>query len=78
VPAAHERFEAALALATEQEFVDLVPFGMILHGWTLAAQGHDAEGIAQMRQGLAAQQAMRRILSLPLHLLLLAAAYGNS
>ena len=55
----HELAEAAITLATEQEFPHWVVYGTILRGWALAAQGQREEGIAQMRQGLAAQRTLR-------------------
>jgi predicted ATPase len=78
VQAAHARFEAALALATEQGFVEWVPITMNQWGGTLAAQGHYEEGIAQMRQGIAALQATQTRMTLPGLLARLAEAYGNS
>jgi tetratricopeptide (TPR) repeat protein len=78
VQAAHERFEAALALATEHGLVEWVPVNMIQRGGTLAAQGHYEVGIAQMRQGIAALQATQTRMALPLLLSHLAKAYGNS
>ena len=55
--AAQQAAEAFMTLATEQGFADLLARGMILRGWALAASGQGTEGIAQMRQGLAALQA---------------------
>ena len=78
VQAAHERFEAALALATEHGFVEWLPITMNQRGWTLAAQGHYEAGIAQMRQGIAALQATQTRMGLPRLLARLAEAYGNS
>ena len=78
VQAAHARFEAALALATEHGFVEWVPITMNQRGGTLAAQGHSEEGIAQMRQGIAALQATQTRMALPRLLARLAEAYGNS
>jgi DNA-binding winged helix-turn-helix (wHTH) protein/predicted ATPase len=75
VQAAHTRYEAALALATEHGFVEWVPIIMNERGGTLAALGHSAAGITQMRQGIATLQT-RRIL--PGLLARLAEAYGNS
>src|SRR5262249_51050838 len=49
--------EALLALATEQGFAQYVARGTYLRGWALAMQGQAEEGIAQLRQGLAALQA---------------------
>ena len=78
VQAAHARFEAALALATEHGLVEWVPIAMNQRGGTLAAQGHYEEGIAQMRQGIAALQATQTRMALPRLLARLAEAYGNS
>jgi predicted ATPase len=78
VQAAHARFEAALALATEHGFVEWVPISMNERGGMLAAQGHYEEGIAQMRQGIAAMQATQTRMQLPRLLSRLAEAYGNS
>ncbi len=41
-------------LCTEQGFSYWLAYGTILWGWALAEQGQREEGIAQMRQGLAA------------------------
>ena len=49
--------EALIALATEQGFANDWRMGTILWGWALSGQGQGAEGIAQIRQGLAALQA---------------------
>ena len=46
-----------MALATEQGFPLWVALGTILRGWALAMQGQGEEGMAQMRQGLAAWRA---------------------
>ena len=43
-----------LRSATEQGFPFWLALGTILRGWALAEQGQGEEGIAQMRQGLAA------------------------
>jgi predicted ATPase len=49
----------------------------VLRGWALAEQGQGAEGIAQIRQGLAAWQAMGEALYQPRFRALLAEIYGN-
>ncbi len=51
--------------------------GRILQGWGLAEQGRGAEGIAQMREGLAAWHAMGAELGRPYYLGLLAEAYAR-
>jgi predicted ATPase len=54
---AHERAEAAIALSQEQGFMQFLADATILRGWALAEQGQVAEGLAQLRQGVAAWQA---------------------
>jgi predicted ATPase len=51
------RAEAALTLATEQEFLELLARTTPLRGWALAAGGHAAEGGVQLQQGVAAYHA---------------------
>ncbi|NIV37992.1 MAG: hypothetical protein GWN58_53830, partial [Anaerolineae bacterium] len=51
--------EAAVALSTEHGFPFWLAMGTFLQGWALVEQGRVEEGIAQMRQGLAAWQATR-------------------
>ena len=46
-------------------------------GWALAVQGQGAEGIVQIRQGLAAYRATGAELLCPYFLALLAEAYGS-
>jgi predicted ATPase len=58
VPAVYEQAEAAVALATEQGFPQWVAAGTSLHGWALAMQGQGAAGMAQIRQGIAADRAI--------------------
>jgi predicted ATPase len=56
--AAQERAEAAMTLATEQGFAEWLGAGSVLRGWVLVEQGQGEEGIAQMRHGLTAFQAV--------------------
>ncbi len=76
--AAQERAEAIIALSTDQEFPFWEAWGTILRGSTLAEQGQSAEGIAQIRQGIAAWRAMGAELQLPYYLALLVEAYGKA
>jgi predicted ATPase len=69
--------EAGLALATEYGFARYVVLAAIHLGMALAAQGQAAEGIVQMRQGLAALRAIGVGSSMPIFLPQLAAAYGQ-
>ncbi len=50
----------------------------IVRGWALAAQGQEEEGIAQMRQGLAAYRATGSELARTCFLALLAEVYGKA
>jgi DNA-binding winged helix-turn-helix (wHTH) protein/predicted ATPase len=49
-----EQANASLVLSTEHGFPYLMAVGTILQGWGLARVGQAAEGIARMREGLAA------------------------
>jgi predicted ATPase len=75
--AAQERAEAVIALSIEQGFVQQSAEGTMFRGWVLAEQGQIEEGIAQMRQGLAAYRATGTELERPYWLALLAEAYGK-
>ncbi|MBI3800081.1 MAG: AAA family ATPase [Deltaproteobacteria bacterium] len=55
--AAQEQTEAAMTLSTEQGLPFWLAWGTIVRGWALAEQGQEQEGIAQIRQGLAAYRA---------------------
>jgi TOMM system kinase/cyclase fusion protein len=76
--AAHERAAALIALATDQGFPFWDSWGTVLRGWALAEQGQCAEGIAQLRQGIAAWRATGAALQLPYYLALLVEAYGKA
>ena len=65
VPAVHEQAEAAVALSTEQGFPLWVALGTSLRGWALAMQGQGEEGMAQVRQGIAAWRATGAALVVP-------------
>jgi TOMM system kinase/cyclase fusion protein len=72
-----EQAQALMALSREQGFTQRLATGTILWGWALTAQGQREEGVAQMRQGLAAFQATGAALAQPYYLALLAEAYGE-
>jgi predicted ATPase len=57
VPAVLKHADAAVTLSTEQGFPFWAAAGMIYRGWALAMQGQGEEGLAQVRQGLAAYRA---------------------
>jgi predicted ATPase/class 3 adenylate cyclase len=72
-----ERAEAEVALSTEQGFPLWLPWGIIFGGRVLAEQGQGEEGIAQMRQGVTAFEAIQSRLLRPYCLALLAEAHGR-
>lgn len=72
-----ERTEEVIALAREQGFVPALADATVLRGWVLAAQGRGEEGIAQIREGLAAYQALGAKPAWTYYLALLAEAYGK-
>jgi predicted ATPase len=67
--------EALVALASEYGFAQRLAHGTILLGCALALCGQGAEGIAHMRQGLAAGRATGAKLGEQLYLCLLAEVY---
>jgi predicted ATPase/class 3 adenylate cyclase len=72
VPATYEHAEAAVALSTEQGFTQWLAMGTSLRGWALAMQGQGEEGLAQVRQGIAAYRATGAALWVPYFCTLLA------
>jgi predicted ATPase len=70
------RAEAVIALATEQGFAIWIAMGPILRGWALAEQGQAADGLAEIRQGLAAWQAIGSQIR-AVDLALLVSVYGQ-
>jgi predicted ATPase len=48
--------EAAINLSSEGEFAQWMAEGTIFRGWALVQQGQEAEGISELRSGLAAWQ----------------------
>src|SRR5262249_44223792 len=75
--ATQARAEALCVLAKEQEFAFLLAVGTMHRGWALAEQGQSSEGIAQLRDGLAAYRATGAEVDRPYLLALLAQAYGQ-
>jgi predicted ATPase len=74
---AESREDAVMALSAERELSYWSWFASIIRGWAVAEQERGAEGIAQIREGLAAVRAGGTELSLPWGLALLAEALGN-
>ena len=75
--ATHARAEALHALSRTQGFAAYVVQGTLLRGWAVAMQGHGAEGMAQLQEGLAANRARQEALMRPYWLTLLADVYGQ-
>jgi class 3 adenylate cyclase/predicted ATPase len=65
MPAVHAQAEAAVALSTEQGFPLWAAWGTSLRGWALAMQDQGAEGMTQIRQGIAARRATGSTLYIP-------------
>src|SRR5262249_6771304 len=74
--AARQRTEALLEAETLQGFALWVAAGTVLHGWALARLGRQAEGVAQLRQGIDAFRSTGAECHRPYHLALLAEALG--
>ncbi len=66
-----------MTLATAQGNALRLAQGTVLHGWALVAQGQEEAGIAEMRQGLAAELATGSKAYQHYFLGLLAEAYGE-
>ena len=77
VPAVYEHAEAAVALSTEQGFPLWRAMGTSMRGWALAMQGQGEEGMAQVRQGVAAWRATGAALFVPCFCTLLAEASAH-
>jgi predicted ATPase len=70
--------EALISLTAEHGLSQHRAHGMILRGWALAAEGKEEEGIALMREGLAALRVTGAELSRPWFMAMLAEGYGMS
>jgi class 3 adenylate cyclase/predicted ATPase/DNA-binding IscR family transcriptional regulator len=75
---AAEHAEAMVVLSAEQGFAERLLWGTFFRGEALAEQGTTDEGIAQMRDALAAMPSRGRNLDRPSFLATLAAAYGKA
>ena len=75
--AVHEHVETLMALSREQEFAQWLAWGAMLRGWVLVEQGQGVEGMAHMRQGLEAFDAIGAALGRPYWLALLGEAWGK-
>jgi class 3 adenylate cyclase/predicted ATPase len=77
LPGAREQAEATIVLATEQGLPLYRAAGMVISGWTFV-DGEAEEGIAKIRQGLAAYAATGAEMWSPYFLGLLAEALGRA
>jgi adenylate cyclase len=75
---AREHAEAVISLTTEQGIPFFLALATIVRGWALGAQGDGEAGIAEIRQGLAAQRATGSAECHTYWLALLAEAYGKT
>jgi predicted ATPase len=78
VRAARETAEGVIALAAEHGLIDWLAWATALGGWAMAEQGHNEEGIALIREGLAVNRARAAELNRPYVLTLLAEACGET
>ena len=78
VDATQARTEAAIQLATSQEFPIWKIMSEILRGWGCAMQGQSTEGILIMQKGIDSWQTAGAEISLSYFLALLAEVYGKS
>jgi predicted ATPase len=77
-PMAAKHAEAMVALSAEQGFAHMLLLGTFSRGWALAEQGRAGEGIAQMRDALAALPSIGYELGRPAYLAWLAVAYSKA
>jgi predicted ATPase len=77
-PMAAEHAEATVALSAEQGFADWLLLGTLFRGQALVGQERTDEGIAQMRDTLAALPSIGFEITRPYFLVTLAAAYGKA
>ena len=75
--AAREQAEAAMTLASDQGFSNILAWGTYVRGWTLTEQGQAEEGIPQIRQGIMALHASGTEIAWPYQGTLLADAYRH-
>ncbi len=78
IQATQRQTEEMIALSREQGYLAMEPLGTVMQGGVLAEQGQVEEGIAKLRQGVAAFRAARAERGLPYYLALLALAYAKA
>jgi predicted ATPase len=75
LPECQAAAERAISIGERGGYPMWVAIGKLTRGWAMAQQGQSAEGIAQLREGLAGWQATGARLALPYQRTLLADAY---
>ena len=70
--------EALIKLATEREFAQWTPWGLVMRGWAMTQGGRLSEGIHEIREGVAAFRATGADVMVPYFLGLLAEGYLKS
>ena len=75
-PAARDQADAAITVATAQNFALARATGLIMRGWAIAVQEHSTEGLVQIRQGLDMYRSTGAEYQRPHYLTLLAEASG--
>lgn len=75
VQAAQEKNKPVIDLSQEYGFDLVLASGLSMYGWALVKQNQWAEGVQQLRQGVAAERATGCLANLPYTLSLLAEAY---
>jgi predicted ATPase len=78
IQATQRQTEEMIALSREQGYLPWPPLGTVMQGWVLAERGQIEEGIAKLRQGVAAFRATGAEVGLPYYLALLALAYAKA
>jgi predicted ATPase/class 3 adenylate cyclase len=73
-----ELAEEMLRISKERGYAFYSTAGMTLRGWALAELGQEEEGIGQIREGIAAWQAVEASVMLPYSLAFLAEAYEKA
>jgi len=70
--------DAAIAIAAEYEYSQMVTLGTVLRGWALGAQGYTDDGLSELQRGIEAWRATGTEGGRPYFLALLADAYGKA
>jgi predicted ATPase len=75
---ARASIDALMQIAPQQGFEFLLADSQVLHGWILAAEDKETDGLEQVQSAIAAYDATGAVMSRPAHLVLLAGAYAKA